>query len=124
MVAGVSLPADIFFARYHLSSEGSTGVAYSPMVDGEVLTFEWDNGVMRDEQTGSIWNFAGRSIDGPLKGNTITPLPVRSTLWFVLIASYPDSLTYTAALAVAVMENCFMYPIPRKSFLPSNTERQ
>ena len=74
------------------SSEGPTGVAYSPMVDGEVLTFEWDNGIMRDEQTGSIWNFAGRSIDGPLKGNTITPLPVRSTLWFVLIASYPDLL--------------------------------
>ena len=67
MVAGVSLPADIFFARYHLSSEGSTGAAYSPMVDGEVLTFEWDNGTMRDEQTGSIWNFAGPVFNSEIK---------------------------------------------------------
>ena len=74
------------------ASEGPTGAAYSPLVNGETLTFVWEDKVIRDEETGSVWTFAGQAVEGELRGVQLIRLPVRSTLWFALIASTPDLL--------------------------------
>ena len=50
------------------------GLAYSRTVDGEVLTFEPSGqagAMMRDVQTGSIWNSSGTAIDGPMSGRSL-----------------------------------------------------
>ena len=74
------------------TDDGPSGAAYSSTVDGKTLTFTWSMGVIRDEQTDSRWDFAGRAISGELEGSRLEPLPVRSSLWFALIAAYPDLL--------------------------------
>ncbi len=72
------------------SAEGPAGAAYLALVDGEPLTFSFEAGVIRDEKTGSVWNFGGEAIEGELAGTQLAALPVRSTLWFALIAAYPE----------------------------------
>jgi hypothetical protein len=76
------------------AAEGPTGAAYSPLVDGRRLTFIWVDGTIQDEETGSMWNFSGQAIDGDLEGTQLDAFPVRSTLWFALIAAFPDLELY------------------------------
>ncbi|MCP4360153.1 MAG: DUF3179 domain-containing protein [Chloroflexi bacterium] len=76
------------------SSIGPTGAAYSPVVDGDTLTFLWQDGHIQDQQTDSVWNFSGQAIEGELQGKQLNALPVRSTLWFAMIAAYPDLILY------------------------------
>lgn len=75
-------------------AEGPTGVAYSPVVAGNALTFTYSDGQFRDEQTGSTWTIAGLAIDGNLQGTQLEALPTRSSFWFSLIASFPDLEVY------------------------------
>ena len=70
--------------------EGATGAAYEREINGRQLTFALVNGAIQDEQTGSTWNFAGQALAGELAGLQLTALPVRSTLWFALVAAYPN----------------------------------
>ena len=72
------------------ASEGVAGVAYERVVNGRQLTFVLANGTIQDEETGSTWSFSGEAIGGELAGSQLTALPVRSTLWFALVAAYPD----------------------------------
>jgi len=72
---------------------GSTGV-FSPIVDGDVLEFSFENGHFKDAQTASTWNISGKAIEGPLKGTELerlTHADVFSFAWFVL---YPDTGLY------------------------------
>ncbi len=78
--------AVVVFSR----SDGPSGAAYSPVVEGDILTFLLADGRIRDEQTGSEWNMAGQATDGPLAGTQLTPFPTRTSLWVALIAAYPD----------------------------------
>lgn len=53
--------------------DGSTG-AFSRIIDEKPLTFEYDKSLIRDEQTGSNWDIAGKAISGPMEGAQLKPL--------------------------------------------------
>ncbi len=75
-------------------ADGPSGAAYSPQVDGQELTFVLENGRIQDQETGSLWDLAGRAIEGELAGAQLEPLPARSTFWFSLVANFPDIEVY------------------------------
>lgn len=70
---------------------------YAAKVDEKHLTFHvfgvWrKNLVMRDTQTGTIWQHAtGEAIDGPLKGKRLEVLAGWETTWGVIRKAYPDA---------------------------------
>ncbi len=74
--------------------QNGTGAAYSPTIDGQTLTFTYTDGLFNDNQTDSHWNMAGQAIEGKLSGTQLEPFPTRATLWFALIAAYPDLTLY------------------------------
>jgi hypothetical protein len=51
--------------------------AFDPSVDGESLIFQYHiaNNTLTDKQTGSKWDFEGKSIEGSLKGKQLLRLP-------------------------------------------------
>ncbi|MFQ5780648.1 MAG: DUF3179 domain-containing protein [Nitrospiria bacterium] len=70
--------------------DGPAGAAYIPKADDRDLSFEFKKGRFIDKETGSIWNLAGRAVQGPLKGRTLRPVPSRFAFWFAIAATYPD----------------------------------
>ena len=72
---------------------GATGV-FEPFVNGEKLTFIAEDGLIMDEQTGSIWNILGQAVDGPLTGSQLTPIVHGDHFWFSWAAFKPDTLIY------------------------------
>ncbi len=76
-------------------AKGPTGAAYAAVVDGRSLTFTFVDGLIRDEETGSTWDFSGQAISGELAGAQLGPLPGRSTFWFAMIAAFPELELYT-----------------------------
>jgi hypothetical protein len=72
-----------------------TGVAYSPVVDGEILTFsQVSDSVFEDEETGSRWTILGRATDGPLAGRSLETLVHRNEFWFAWSAFFADAPVY------------------------------
>ena len=78
------------------NADESTGAAYEPIAAGRRLNFEARNGEFTDKETGSIWDLAGRAIDGPLHGTQLPPLPSKTTFWFAIVAAEPDITVYQA----------------------------
>jgi hypothetical protein len=70
-------------------------VAYSAEVDGQTLTFEFVNGIFRDEETGSEWDILGRAVAGALIGKQLTELPAINHFWFSWAAFRPETRVYT-----------------------------
>lgn len=70
----------------------STG-AFSPLVDGRVLTFRPapSGGGAVDAETGSRWDVLGRSTSGPLAGSRLGRVPHLDTFWFAWAAFRPDA---------------------------------
>ena len=69
--------------------------AFSPIVNGEELTFSaQNNGLFKDDNTGSTWNILGQSVGGPLKGETLTPLTAVNHFWFDWVAFKPETRVY------------------------------
>ncbi len=74
---------------------GPAAVAYSPVLNGEALTFRSDdNGFYTDSQTGSTWDFSGRAIEGALEGERLERLPSRRAMWFSISIDQPDIEIY------------------------------
>ncbi len=69
--------------------------AYAPASDGKKLTFTVQEvsgaRVWVDDQTGSVWNIAGKAIDGSLKGNVLPPLDFVRSRWYAWASAYPKS---------------------------------
>lgn len=72
------------------TAKGPTGAAYSAVIEGQALTFDLVNGEIQDRETESIWSLSGTAINGELVGSQLAALPLRSTFWFSLAASYPN----------------------------------
>ena len=87
-IAGRSLV--ILFA----SEINQTPAAYLRRFDQRELTFKAEDSRIYDEETGSTWNIAGAALDGPLKGQKLTPIPATHCLWFGWWATYPNSVVY------------------------------
>ncbi|NDJ62443.1 MAG: DUF3179 domain-containing protein [Chloroflexi bacterium] len=75
-----------------------SGMIYRATVDGQPLDFTvvgvWRrNMVIRDAQTGSIWQQdTGACLAGPLAGRRLEPLGAELTRWAAWRADHPDSL--------------------------------
>jgi hypothetical protein len=70
---------------------GSTGV-YDPRLEGRSLNFRSGGRTeFRDRETGSRWTLAGVAVEGPLKGQRLTPLPHQDAFWFAWAAFQPDT---------------------------------
>ncbi|MDP2778762.1 MAG: DUF3179 domain-containing (seleno)protein, partial [Anaerolineales bacterium] len=68
--------------------------AYSRLLDGQTLTFNFADGKITDEQTGSEWNIFGQSISGEFKGKQLTPVVSINHFWFSWAAFKPDTRVY------------------------------
>jgi hypothetical protein len=69
--------------------------AFSPILDGEKLTFSaQDDGLFEDENTGSLWNILGQSVNGPLEGKTLTQQTAINHFWFDWVAFKPETRVY------------------------------
>lgn len=69
---------------------GATAVL-DPVVDGQRLTLEVDDDLLRDAETGTTWAVTGQGLDGPLAGSSMTALPHTDPFWFAWAAFYPET---------------------------------
>ena len=72
---------------------GATGV-FDPNVNGQKLTFSFEDGNIVDDQTGSTWDIFGRAVEGELAGTELTRIVHADHFWFVWAAFRPDTLIY------------------------------
>jgi len=68
--------------------------AFTRIVDGQILEFEYSNGQIIDIQTKSTWNFDGESIEGQLKGKKLQREVYNPGFWFEWVAFHPETLLY------------------------------
>ncbi|MDR9451618.1 MAG: DUF3179 domain-containing protein [Acidimicrobiia bacterium] len=69
---------------------GSVGV-FSPVVDGQTLTFTADGGTFVDRETGSEWDITGRAVAGDLAGTALTQIHHLDTFWFAWSTYQPGT---------------------------------
>jgi hypothetical protein len=74
---------------------GATAV-FDRQLGNTTLTFLSVDGAVRDEQTRSTWDFAGRATAGPLAGQRLTPLPHGNHFWFAWAAFRPATEVWRA----------------------------
>jgi hypothetical protein len=74
---------------------GATGV-FSPVVEGDQLTFEPRTDAIVDRETGSLWSIFGVATDGPLEGERLEPIGHGDHFWFAWAAFEPDTRIWTA----------------------------
>jgi len=68
-----------------------TAVAFSAVVDGEILTFEAIGDTeFRDLETGTTWSILGKATGGQLAGSELEILPHRNEFWFAWQAFFPE----------------------------------
>lgn len=72
---------------------GSTGV-FDANLDGQKLTFRHDGTKIVDDETGSTWHVLGQATDGPLTGQSLTPIIHGDHFWFAWAAFKPDTIVY------------------------------
>jgi hypothetical protein len=76
---------------------GSTNVFFNKIKDeknqsSKPLTFSIIDEKIKDQETGSTWNFFGEAIDGPLEGERLEPVPFKvDTFWFAWATYAPDT---------------------------------
>lgn len=86
-VSGIGTSSDLRTAQ----QVGTTAV-YQRTVNGRTLTFTpLDSAQFRDQQTGSVWDFTGRAIRGPLTGVQLVAVQHLDTYWFAWAAFYPGT---------------------------------
>jgi len=89
---GAASPLD----KAEIDQSRETGMAalYSPVVDGQVLTFTHEGSTISDEQTGSTWNIYGEAVAGPLMGTELSYIDCSPRLWFAWAETHPDTIVY------------------------------
>jgi len=75
------------------AADVGAAVAYSAVVDGEVLAFEagTEEGTFVDDKTGSIWSIMGLAVAGPLEGTQLAPVEHTTQFWFSWAAFFPHT---------------------------------
>jgi hypothetical protein len=77
------------------SRDIGTAAAYSPIVDGQTLTFRLgETGAIIDEQTASTWDVFGEATDGELTGTQLERLVFAPHFWFAWAAFQPQTVIY------------------------------
>jgi hypothetical protein len=75
-------------------SDVGAAAAFERELDGQMLTFRFEDGKIVDEQTGSEWNVLGQAIDGPLAGSELVPVVSVNHFWFSWAAFMPETRIY------------------------------
>ena len=70
-------------------SEGPTAAACFGALNGNAFSFELNQGVLQDLETGTSWDDGGEAISGPMAGTWLTAVPSRTSFWFSLVGSLP-----------------------------------
>ncbi len=73
-----------------------TANAFLRELDGRTLTFVFENGAIRDTNTGSVWNALGEAVEGSLAGRRLSPAPTVQHFWFsaALFEKIPEGPTF------------------------------
>lgn len=74
--------------------EVGAAVAYSRVLDGATLDFEFKDGKIFDTQTGSEWNILGRAIAGEWECSQLAPVVSINHFWFSWAAFKPETRIY------------------------------
>ncbi len=70
--------------------------AFDRRVDGRTLAFERaGDGKLRDRETGTTWDLAGRGVAGPLQGKRLEAIPHGNHFWFAWAALRPRTELWT-----------------------------
>ena len=79
-------------------SKSQIASAFSRKVDESILEFweviEGDLVMIRDENSGSLWDFEGRAIADKLQGTKLERLRYHNAFWFAWADFHPDTLVY------------------------------
>ena len=68
---------------------------YERQVGDQLLTFSPnEDGTFSDAETGSTWDILGEAVDGPLAGETLTPILHFDHFWFAWAAFFPATELY------------------------------
>jgi hypothetical protein len=76
------------------SKEVGSAAMFKSEVDGQALTFTYQEGVITDSETGSEWDVFGRAIKGELAGKQLQPVLSHVHFWFAWAAFRPDTTIY------------------------------
>jgi hypothetical protein len=71
-----------------------TANAYSRQLDGQLLTFRFEDNRIVDDQTNSEWNFLGLAVSGDLAGQQLEPVVAINHFWFSWAAFKPETRIY------------------------------
>ncbi|MEN8233680.1 MAG: DUF3179 domain-containing protein [Actinomycetota bacterium] len=69
---------------------GSVGV-FASEADGQPLTFDVQDGVATDRETGSTWDITGAATGGPLEGSSLERIEHLDTFWFAWSTYRPET---------------------------------
>ena len=79
-------------------SKSKIASAFSRKVRENVLkleeTTEGGEVMIRDKNTGSVWDFEGRAIADEMKGIKLEKLKYHNAFWFAWVDFHPDTLVY------------------------------
>jgi len=68
---------------------------FSRKQNKQTLTFTLDGEIVRDQETGSVWNFEGEAVSGPLKSSSLEVIVHLHSFWFSWAATWPETKIYT-----------------------------
>jgi hypothetical protein len=70
--------------------------AFDGMVDGRALNFSAkpDTSQFTDDETGSVWDFTGRAVSGPLAGRQLNKVGVLKDYWFDWVRHEPSTTVW------------------------------
>lgn len=82
---------------FYDASEGETAVAYIPEASGTTLTFVAEAEGFRDQETETLWDIAGRAVQGELEGEVLCAVDDAYVLfWFAWRFFQPDAEIFAA----------------------------
>lgn len=74
------------------NSTAQAARAYKSTIEGWTLHFTRDEYNRVDEETGSVWNFSGQAVAGPLAGKELEPIPdTVIAYWFAWASFQPTT---------------------------------
>ena len=75
--------------------ESATGLVYNRLVDGQMLTFRYEDETLIDNETQSTWDaWLGTATSGPLEGQRMRRVDSTRSFWFGWKDWYPDTRIY------------------------------
>ena len=86
---------------------------FRSIVDGQRLTFEVVDGTRRDIETGSVWNFTGTAVSGPLEGAELGTIPeAYVAFWFAWAQFQPDTDVWEPPIPVSIVPDQSVVELP------------